>query len=87
MRKSPKKLWNEFDAVFKPYNARLRTAITPNIAPYSWQHVDQIFSAHDAMQRYLQRPQPLLQVYFSLISLSLSNIPATINHWQTPIMC
>ena len=76
MRKSPKKLWNEFDAVFKPYNARLRTAITPNIAPYSWQHVDQIFSAHGDVKKEFPFPPAIRssKIFTDIISINMKDM-------------
>ena len=35
----------------KPYNARFRKTIAPNIAPEYWPDVDQIFSANGAVQK------------------------------------
>ena len=50
MRESPKKLWNKLYAVFKPYNARFRTTISPKFAPNYWPHVEQTFSVHGAVK-------------------------------------
>ena len=67
LRKSPKKFWNELDAVFKPYTARFRTTIAPNFAPNYWPHVDQIFSTHGAMKKAFQMsPANILCQFFTV---------------------
>ena len=73
MSNSPKKLWNELDAVFKSYNACFRTTIAPNFAPNYWLHVDQIFSAHGALQKEFTMSTYISPIIFftSIITIHL----------------
>ena len=51
LRKSPRKLCKESDALFKQYNIRFKTTTAPKFASNVWLHLDQRFSAHGAVQK------------------------------------